>query len=180
MKSAGKVPRRSSSLIFERIVLLRERHGSAVEPAVHHLRYPCHRLAADRTCEMDVIHIWSVKLDILGQYPPERFSTSSALLPMHSTMSAFASPDRNQAYPSICLLEIAQSLTSASQLPNLLFADEVRDTSLPCCCLPPAGPSASSFRYTSSASRSRPAAFRISSSADSYAPSSIFAKILSS
>ena len=70
--------------VFKRIMSLCERHCSAVEPAVHNLRDPGHRLAAHRAGQMHVIHIRSVQFDIFCRYPPVAFSASSALLPMHS------------------------------------------------------------------------------------------------
>ena len=84
--------------VFKRIMLLCERHSSTVEPAVHNFRYPCHRLATYRACQMYIINIRSVQLDILGNILLclfHQLSTASDTL----QMSAFASPDRNRCAP---------------------------------------------------------------------------------
>ena len=49
-------------LIFKRIMVLRKRHGSGVEPAVNHLRHTLHGLAAFRTGECHFVDIRPVKL----------------------------------------------------------------------------------------------------------------------
>ena len=52
--------------ILERIMPLRERHGTGVEPAVDDFLDAVHLLAAFRTFDRDVINVRTVQLDIVG------------------------------------------------------------------------------------------------------------------
>ena len=173
MKSAGNSSSSNFSAVLKRIVPLCERHGAGVEPAVHDLRDPVHGLAAVRTCEMSRrphtvcavrwSHRWLVCLC------NQLFSAADAF-----QMSAFASPDWNRRAP-VSVSGDRPVLDLFQPVAETLLADEIRDTSLLRCCWQPARRAAWSSRCTSSASRSKRAAFRISSSADSYARSSALA-----
>ena len=53
-------------LIFKGIMMLCKRHGSGIEPAVDHLRYPVHLFAADRTLDRHGVDIRPVQFDLIG------------------------------------------------------------------------------------------------------------------
>ena len=84
--------------VFKRIVLLCERHCSAVEPAVHYFRYSRHRLAAVRACKMHVVNIRSVQFDVLSDVFLSFFNKFSSAAYAFQ-MAAFTSPDRDRCSP---------------------------------------------------------------------------------
>ena len=52
--------------VFKRIVMLRERHGTRIEPAVDHVGNTAHRLTAIRTGNEDLVDIRTVQFDIVS------------------------------------------------------------------------------------------------------------------
>ncbi len=53
-----------SFFMFERVVLLGERHGAAVEPHVDQVSLAVHGLAGF-SHEYDMVHVWAVEVDFL-------------------------------------------------------------------------------------------------------------------
>ena len=83
--------------IFKRIVILRKRHGTGIEPAVDYFRYPVHRLSALRTANRHLVDERTVQLDLLRAVIRKLMQLLLAADGLH--MSALALPDIQRSTP---------------------------------------------------------------------------------
>ena len=102
--------------VFERIVLLRERHAplsnqQSITSGILVIGLP---QTGQVRCTSSTYGLWSSISSVISSCAFNQFLPATYAL----QMSAFTSPDRNSV-PQYLFLEIAQSLTFSSQLPNL-------------------------------------------------------------
>ena len=113
-------------LIFKRIMMLGERHGAGIEPAVNNLRNPSHGLAAMRTLICHFIYIRSVKFNrqrviascLLLQFLP----AADGLL----ITAAFTLPDIERSAP-VTVSGDAPVLHILKPLAKTAFSDSLGD-----------------------------------------------------
>ena len=104
--------------IFKRIVILRKRHGTGIEPAVDHFRYPVHRLSALRAANRHLVDERTVQLDLLRAVIRKLMQLLLAADGLH--MSALALPDIQRSTP----------VTVPGKSPVLYIFQPVAETSL--------------------------------------------------
>ena len=84
--------------VLEWIVMLCERHGSGIEPAVDNLRYTVHLFTAFRALNGHCVDVWAMKLDVIRAVVGfffQLFDAADAVL-----MAAFTLPYQEAEFPS--------------------------------------------------------------------------------